>query len=138
MDNKPVIKVLRETSRLKTREERIANLQKYESGLLKDIIRMNFDDAVVCILPKGLPDVELDKKGKTTLEEHYDDFRYFFKTKWSDQIKNFERQNKFLQLLQSVSAGEAEMLCKAKDKKMKYVGITKPLCQDAFPGLIVK
>jgi hypothetical protein len=40
--------------------------------------------------------------------------------------------------LQSVSAGEAEMLCKAKDKKMKYVGITKPLCQDAFPGLIVK
>ena len=99
---------------------------------------MNFDDAVVCILPEGLPDVELDKKGKTTLEEHYDDFRYFFKTQWSEQIKNFERQNKFLQLLQSVSAGEAEMLCKAKDKKMKYVGITKPLCQDAFPGLIVK
>lgn len=139
-EKKSVLKVLRETSRLKTREERIDNLRANESWLLKDIIRMNFDEAVVCVLPEGMPDVELKKTKDATsnIEAHYDNFRYFFQTQWTDKIKNFDRQNRFLQLLQEIPAGEAEMLCKAKDKKMKYVGITKKLCQEAFPGLIVK
>lgn len=140
-DKKSVVKILRETSRLRTRDERIANLRKYESWLLKDIIRMNFDEAVVCILPEGIPEgVELvkDKDAKGSIDKHYDNFRYFFKTRWTNKIKNFDRQNRFIRLLQDVPASEAEMLCKAKDKKLNYVGITKKLCQEAFPGLIVK
>lgn len=138
---KSVVKVLRETSRMRTKEERMANLRKHETWLLKDIIRMNFDENVISLLPEGIPEgVELkkDKDATSSLVSHYDNFRYFFKTQWSDQIKNFDRQNRFLQLLQEIPAGEAEMLCKAKDKKMKYVGITKKLCQETFPGLITK
>mgnify|MGYP006110312885 FL=1 len=140
VDNqKTVLKVLRETSRMKTREERITNLRAHGSNLLKDIIRMNYDDAVVCILPEGVPEnATLDKKATGKLTDHYDNFRYFFKTQWSTHIKNFDRQNRFLQLVQDISADEAEMLCKAKDKKLKYVGITKKLCQEAFPNLIAK
>jgi hypothetical protein len=44
----------------------------------------------------------------------------------------------FISLLESLHAEDAEMLCLAKDKKLKITGITKKLVSDAFPNLIVK
>ena len=44
----------------------------------------------------------------------------------------------FINLLESLHAEEAEMLIKAKDKKLKITGITKKLVSDTFPNLIKK
>jgi hypothetical protein len=53
-------------------------------------------------------------------------------------MKPLRREGLFLNLLESLNPEEAELLIAAKDKKMKYKGITKKLVNDAFPNLIVK
>jgi hypothetical protein len=50
-----------------------------------------------------------------------------------------KRETLFVQLLESIHASEAKLLVRAKDKDMKNIpGVTKKLCQEAFPGLIAK
>ena len=69
---------------------------------------------------------------------HDSQFKYFFKNKWSKNIKQADRESKFIRLLEAVSPAEAEMLCKAKDQSLNYIGITKKLCREAFPDLIAE
>jgi len=40
--------------------------------------------------------------------------------------------------LESLNGEEAELVIAAKDKSLKYKGITKKLIQDTFPNLIKK
>ena len=49
-----------------------------------------------------------------------------------------KRESLFLNLLDTLHVEEAELLIAAKDKKMKYKGITKKLVKDTFPNLIVR
>ena len=49
-----------------------------------------------------------------------------------------KRERIFIDLLESLHAKEAEVLVLAKDKKLKYKGITGKLVSDAYPGLIRK
>ena len=136
---KTVTDIFKETSRLKTREERIAHLQANDSRIMQTILRMNFDKSIKCLIPEGTPPYTSSEKPKTDLARAHDsNFRYFFRNKWSRSIQQVERERKFIRLLEDVTPAEAEMLCKAKDREMKYIGITKKLCQDAFPGLIVE
>ena len=55
-------------------------------------------------------------------------------------MEPLKREQMFVQLLESVHASEAELLVRAKDRILhkKLMGITRKLCQDAFPDLIAK
>jgi hypothetical protein len=53
-------------------------------------------------------------------------------------MKPLKREGLFLNLLETLNPEEADLLVAAKDKSMKYKGITKRLVNDAFPNLIVK
>jgi len=48
------------------------------------------------------------------------------------------REGMFLTLLESLNKDEAELVIAAKDKSLKYKGITKKFIQDTFPNLIKK
>ena len=135
--------VFENASKLKTKKERVDYLRKNQTNpALRDIIRINYDDAIQCLLPEGAPPYEKDDapKGKelTRLEKKYRQFKFFFNGPTGRAVGTIKRERMFIQLLESLHASEAEMLVLAKDKKMKYTGITKKLCQDAFPGLITK
>ena len=49
-----------------------------------------------------------------------------------------KRESMWIDLLESLSEGEADLLAKAKDRRLKYKGITRKLVEEAFPGLLVK
>ena len=49
-----------------------------------------------------------------------------------------KRESMFINLLESLNGSEAEMMVLAKDKSLKYKGITKLLCKEVWPNLIVK
>jgi hypothetical protein len=142
MARKLVSEVLAEAGKIVIREERIKFLRLNKSPGLTDILRINYDDSIVSVLPLGAPSYKQDDAPKgyeyTILNKAYTQFKYFFKGPVSNGMKPLKREGLFLNLLESLNPEEAELLIAAKDKKMKSKGITKRLVNDTFPGLLVK
>ena len=142
MARKLISEVLAEAGKIVLREERIKFLQKNKSPGLTDILRINYDDSIVSVLPLGAPSYKQDDAPKgyeyTILNKAYTQFKYYFKGPVSSGMKPLKREGLFLNLLESLNPEEAELLIAAKDKKMKSKGITKRLVNDTFPGLLVK
>ena len=72
------------------------------------------------------------------MNKAYTQFKYFFKGPIANDLQPLKRESLFLNLLETLDVEEAELLIAAKDKKMKYKGITKKLVKDTFPNLIVR
>ena len=142
MARKLVSEVLAEAGKIVIREERIKFLRLNKSPGLTDILRIQYDDSIVSVLPLGAPSYKQDDAPKgyeyTILNKAYTQFKYFFKGTVSSGMKPLKREGLFLNLLESLNPEEAELLIAAKDKKMKSKGITKRLVNDTFPGLLVK
>jgi hypothetical protein len=142
MSRKLISEVLTEAGQLSKKEERIKFLRMNKSPGLTDILRINYDETIVSALPEGAPSYKQDDAPKgyeyTRLNKAYTQFKYFFKGPIANKMKPLKREGLFLNLLESLNPEEAELLIAAKDKKMKYKGITKKLVSDAFPNLIVK
>jgi len=137
-----VPEIFEKASKLKTKPERINFLRKNARPAVKDMIRVQFDSSIVSLLPEGKPPYEPDDApigyAPSSLDKKFKMFKYFFKGEAGNAMKPVKRETMFIQLLESVHFSEAEMVVLAKDKNLKYTGITKKLCQEAFPGLITK
>ena len=142
---KPTIpEIFEKASGLKTKKAKIAYLQ--EAGqypAFKDILRINFDDDIVPLLPSGETPYRKDDAPEgmqyQSLHKEYRRFTYFFKgSPAAENLSPIKRESMWIDLLESLSGGESELLAKAKDKRLKYKGITKALVKEAFPNLIVK
>ena len=142
MARKLITEVLADAGKIVKRDERIKFLQLNKSPGLTDILRINYDDSIVSALPTGAPNYQQDDAPKdyqyTILNKAYTQFKYFFKGPVANEMKQIKRESLFLNLLETLHVEEAELLIAAKDKSMKYKGITKKLVKDAFPNLIVK
>ena len=140
---KPLIsKILKDAGKLKKRDERIALLRKHSHPALKAVLRINFDNDVVSLLPEGEPPYTPDDAPAgheyLTLYRGFKRFKYFFKGPIANELKAVRRESMFIDLLESLYHEEAAMIVKAKDKKLKITGITKKLVSDTFPNLIKK
>ena len=142
MARKLVPEVLEEAGKIIKRDERIKFLQLNKSPGLTDILRIQYDDTIVSVLPEGAPNYRQDDAPKdyqyTILNKAYTQFKYFFKGPIANDMNPLKRESLFLNLLETLHVEEAELLIAAKDKKLKSKGITKKLVRDAFPNLIVK
>lgn len=136
-----ISEVLKNTSKLKTKKERMEYLKSNDTPALRDIIRINYDEDIVSLVPAGNPpykkDDAPDGHNLSTLHQKYRDFVYFFKGPYTN-MNQMKRETMFIGLLESLHGDEAEMLVLAKDKSLKYKGITKLLCKEVWPNLIVK
>ena len=142
MARKLVSEVLEEASKIIKKSDRIVFLRHNKTPGLTDILRINFDDTVVSALPAGAPSYKRDDAPKgyeyTRLNKAYTQFKYFFKGPVANGMKPLKREGLFLNLLESLNPEEADLLVAAKDKNMKYKGITKKMVNETFPNLIVK
>ena len=133
--------ILRKVSNAKTKAEKIALLQKHNTNALRQVLIINFDDSVISMLPEGdVPYTPNDAPvgtDHTRLEQEYRGLYRFVKG-GQDKLPSLKRETMFVQLLEGLSAEEAELLCLAKDKKItsKYKRITKAVVQEAFPGIV--
>ena len=136
-----ISEVLKNTSKLKTKSERMAYLKEHDTPALRDVIRINFDDDIVSLVPEGTPpykkDDAPDGHNYATLHNKHKLFAYFFKGPYTN-MNQMKRESMFINLLESLNGSEAEMMVLAKDKSLKYKGITKLLCKEVWPNLIVK
>ena len=132
--------ILRKVSNAKTKAEKIALLKKHNSPALRQILIINFDDSVVSMLPEGdVPYTPNDAPAgtdDTRLEHEFKGLYRFFKG-GADKLPGMKRESMFVQLLEGLSAEEAELIVLVKDGKMntKYKRITKAVISEAFPSI---
>ena len=130
--------VLQKVSNAKTKKEKIALLGRFNTPALRMLFIINFDESVVSLLPPGKvpyePNQAPDGTEHTMLEKEARLFHHFFKG--GSNVSQNKRETMFIQMLEGLSAGEAEVLTLAKDKKIgKRWKITKACVSEAFPSI---
>ena len=130
--------VLQKVSNAKTKKEKIKLMQEYNTNALRMLFIINFDDSVVSLLPPGdvpfTPNEAPDGTEHTILEKEARLLHHFFKG--GSNVSQSKRESMFIQMLEGLSAGEAEALVLAKDKKIgKRWKITKAAVTEAFPSI---
>ena len=135
-----ISEILRKVSNAKTKAEKVKLLRENNSTALRQLLIINFDESVVSLMPEGdVPYKPNDAPVGTDhsrLEQEYRGLYRFFKG-GDARLKPAKRETMFIQLLEGLSAEEAELLCLVKDGKMntKYKRITKAVISEAFPSI---
>lgn len=130
--------VLQKVSNAKTKKEKIELLQEYNSQALRSVLIVNFDESVVSLLPPGTPPYSANEVPEgtehTRLEQQVRLLHHFFRG--GSSVKQAKREMMFIQMLEGLHSGEAEVLCLAKDKQIgKRWKITKACVEEAFPQI---
>ena len=101
---------------------------------------INFDESIVCLMPEGEvpfnPNDAPVGTDHTRLESEYRGLYRFFKG-GDPKLGRTKREQMFIQLLEGLSAEEAELLILCKDGNLndKYKRITKAVVSEAFPSI---
>jgi hypothetical protein len=131
--------VLQKVSNAKTKPQKIKLLQQYNTPALRSILIANFDESIISLLPPGevpyIPNDAPEGTEHTVLEKEYRKLYLFFKG-GSSTLKQSRREELFIQMLEGLTEGEAEVLALIKDKKLgKRWKVTKACVQEAFPSI---
>ena len=135
-----ISEILRKVSNAKTKKEKVDLLKKHNSTALRQLMIINFDESIISELPEGdVPYTPNDAPvgtDHTRLESEYKGLYRFFKG-GDPRIKSLKRETLFVQLLEGLSAEEAELLVLCKDGRLneKYKRITKAVISEAFPQI---
>ncbi len=131
--------VLQKVSNAKTKPQKVKILQQHNTPALRSILIANFDESIVSMLPVGevpyTPNDAPEGTEHTVLEKEYRKLYLFFKG-GSSTLKQSRREELFIQMLEGLTEGEAEVLALIKDKKLgKRWKVTKACVQEAFPSI---
>ena len=130
--------VLQKVSNAKTKAQKVKLLEGYNTPALRAILIANFDESVISMLPEGEVPYEKndapEETEHTKLDHEYRKLYLFFKG--GANISQTRRETLFIQLLEGLHKGEAEVLCLVKDKKIgKRWKITRQCVEQAFPSI---
>ena len=133
-----ISEVLQKVHSAKTKAQKVKILQDNNTNALRSVLIANFDESVQSLLPEG--DVPYQKNDApvgtehTVLEQEYRKLYLFFKG--GSTIKQSQRENLFIQMLEGLSVEEAELLILVKDKALnKKYRITRACVETAFPQI---
>ena len=130
--------VLQKVSNAKTKAQKVKLLEQYNTPALRAILIANFDESVISMLPDGEVPYKKNEAPEgtehTLLAQEYRKLYLFFKG--GANISQTRRETLFIQLLEGLHQGEAEVLCLVKDKKIgKRWKITRQCVEQAFPSI---
>lgn len=132
---KSLSSILIETSKKRTKKEKIDYLRANTNGALNKIIQMTYDPAVEFDLPDTTPPYkasEFDEPGNLYQEVKR---LYLFTKNGNPNLTQLRREMLFIELLAFVDAEDANMLIGMKNKKLPYNGMTEKFMQEALPEL---
>lgn len=131
--------VFQKVSNAKTKAEKVKILQDNNTQALRSLLIWNYDESVISLIPEGevpyTPNEAPAGTEHTVLEKEYQKLYYFIKG-GNDELKQFRREQMFIQMLEGLHASEAELLCLVKDGQLqKKYRITKAVVDEAFPQI---
>ena len=133
-----VFEVFEEVNKKKTKAEKVKVLKDNESWALKDIIKGSMDSNIRWNLPGGEPPYTPSKpeSAPTNLLREHKKFKYFLKgNRSSDGMIAPKRENIFIGLIEGIHPEDAKLVIDMINKK-SIKGITKPIVEEVFPGLL--
>ena len=129
--------VLKKVHNAKTKEKKVEILRENNSDALRMIIKGSFDPNIEWIVPEG--DVPYNKNEAPDGTEHTQLFQESKKLwrfiKGADtKTPQWKKEQMFVQMLEGLSHGEAEVVVAAKDKKLHqvYKGLSAAVVKEAF------
>jgi hypothetical protein len=134
-----ISEVLQKVSNAKTKVEKIKLLHEHNSNALRAILIANYDESIISLLPEGDVPFEANDAPKgtehTVLEKEYRKLYLFFKG-GSSSLKQSQRENLFIQMLEGLHQDEADLLILVKDKALgKKYKLTRACVEEAFPQI---
>ena len=138
---KPLVsEVLDAVHKAKTKDKKIEVLKQYDSKALRYCLIWNYDESLKSALPEG--DVPYEPNPSPTIESQSklaSEYKtlYNFIEGGNYELTSTRREVLFIQLLEALNPGEAEVLCLAKDKKLgrKY-RCSFPVVKEAYPDIV--
>ena len=129
--------VLDKVAKLKTKDEKIEHLRKYNNDALRMVIKSSFDPKIEWALPEGevpYTPAEAPEGTEHTLLVHEARKLYHFIKGGNPQISQNKREAMFVQMLEGLHESEAKLLVAAKDKKLHqvYKGLSANVVKAAF------
>ena len=140
-------KIFTKVNNAKDKPKKIAVLRKYDTEHLRALLNCAFNPDIEWMLPEGeVPYIENDAPDGTDHSRLSTEGRLlynFVKKKipnsvdylvGNPQITDARREMMFIQLLEGLSAGEAQVLCLAKENTLhrKYKGLTATCVREAY------
>ena len=130
----------------KDRPGKIKILQQYDTQGLRMILKAAFDPKIVWLVPEGnvpyIPNDAPDGTEHTRLEQQARTLQNFVGVKQENgavnpakpEINTMRREMLFIQLLEGLSAGEAEVVVAVKNKTLNksYKGLNASTVKEAF------
>lgn len=134
---KYVFEVLSDVAKAKTKADKVNVLKQNESWALKDIIRGSMDSKVKWNLPEGEPPYTASEPHNhpTNLLRENTKFSYFAMGGKGDQLLKAKREKIFIGMLEGIHPEDAKLVIQMINKKTPK-GLTRPVVQEAFPGLL--
>lgn len=132
-----IAEILKKAAAQPSRAEKIEFLQKHDVPAIRTLVKYALDPSIKWDLPEGKPPYKptpyLDQENML-----YSEMRrlYLFIEGGNPNLSKFKKETLFIQLLESITPDDAELLCAVKDKKIPYKGLTTKIFQEAYPGLI--
>jgi len=132
-----VFEVFEEMNKKPKKADKIKVLKENETWALKDIIRGSMDSTVKWNLPTGAPPytAALEQSHAANLLRENKKFAYFAKGGPGDELPAYKRENLFIGILEGVHPKDAELVIGMINKE-KPKGLTRPIVEEAFPGLL--
>jgi len=132
--------ILQKVSNAKTKAEKVKLLTEHRNDALVSIIIWNYDDSLKTLLPEGeVPYTPNDAPvgtEHTRLRQEHRKFYNFLKG-GNDGLQQTARERMFIQMLEGLSKGEAELMCLVKDKKLQErYKITFNVIKEAYPDIV--
>ena len=129
--------ILDKVSKLKTKQQKIDHLRKYNTPALRQVIKSSFDPKIKWALPYGeVPYIPNEAPMGT---EHnnlsYESRKlYHFIEGGNSKLAQTKRETMFVQMLEGLHPDEADILVAAKDKILhqKYKGLSDKVVKEAF------
>ena len=121
----------------KDKPKKIEVLKRYDTKELRMILKAAFDPNIKWKIPEG--DVPYEENDAPTGTEHtwlkQESHRlYHFIEGGNNEIKQFQREKMFVQMLEGLHRDEANLLVAAKDKLLHktYKGLSSAVVKEAF------
>lgn len=127
--------ILKKCSEFKKKEERVEALRVNCNEPCKIVLQYMFHPDVKFALPEGKPPFKYSEFDEHNMLHSEARRLYLFLEGVNPDMKPAKRESLFLDILQSVTADDADLLVAMKDKKSPYKGLTKDVAVAAFPEL---
>ena len=145
-NNKSLHEIFEEIGTKTQVSDKVSILQDHESDGVKAILRGAFDTRIDWLVPNSPPPYTPNESPSYDLADskleiaamEIGKFANFNgnPTNQSRNLTQVQRENHFIQLLESLHQSEAEILKNVIKRKLPYNGLTPNLVNQAFPNLL--